>query len=362
MFRACVLLVLVVQLCVGGAPQALACTGIRLKPADGSIITARTLEFGLDLESKLIHIPRGQEYVGTTPDGTRGRVWRSKYAVVGTNAAGLPQIADGLNERGLGVGLFYFPGYAKYQEFMPVTASHSLAPWELGTYLLTTCGSVKEAVEAANETLVVPTILPQAGFVLPLHYVIHDAQGNCAVLEHVDGRLTVHHNPLGVITNSPTFDWHLTNVRNYVNLMADNAEPVTLDGAKFEAFGQGSGMHGLPGDFTPPSRFIRATALSVTSAKAASAEAGVERAFHILNQFDIPLGSVRDKSCTGESIEYTLWTSASDLTNGRFYIHTHDDRQIRMVDLKSLDPQAEKVTSVPINVKQPVVNLSGAMK
>ena len=51
---------------------AVACTGIRIKPKDGSIIFARTLEFAVDLKSNIIVVPRGKEYVGTAPGDKPG--------------------------------------------------------------------------------------------------------------------------------------------------------------------------------------------------------------------------------------------------------------------------------------------------
>ena len=92
--------------------SATACTGIRLTAADGTVVQARTMEFGVDMDSNVIVVPRGYERTGTTPDGKPGLKWSSKYACVGANGVGLPIMVDGLNEKGLAAGLFYFPGTA----------------------------------------------------------------------------------------------------------------------------------------------------------------------------------------------------------------------------------------------------------
>ena len=126
---------------------AAACTGIRIKPKDGSVIAARTLEFAADLHSNIIMIPRATESVGTAPGDKPGLRWKSKYAAVGANGFNMPAIVDGLNEQGLGIGLFYFPGYAKYQEVKAEDVEKAVAPWELGVYLLGNCANVKEAVQ-----------------------------------------------------------------------------------------------------------------------------------------------------------------------------------------------------------------------
>ena len=289
---------------------AVACTGITIRPKDGSVLFARTLEFAQDLRSTAIVVPRDMKFVGSTPDGSPGIRWTTKYGAVGMNACGLPVFADGLNEKGLHVGLFYFPGYARYQNVSEQERERSLAPQELSGFLLGTCASVEEAVKAAKNVRVGEVTFPEFGFVLPLHYIVNDASGNSVVLEYVDGELKVHPNPLGVMSNSPTFDWHMTNLSNYVNLSVTNVPPIELSGTELRGFGQGSGMLGLPGDFTPPSRFIRAVAFSKSALPVETAREGVLQAFHILNQFDIPRGAARGREHGKEVAEYTLWTSA----------------------------------------------------
>ena len=339
-------------------PAANACTGIRIKPKDGSVIFARTLEFADDLHSNIIIIPRNKEFVGAAPKNQAGLRWTTKYATVGTNAFGMEVVLDALNEKGLAVGLFYFPDYAQYQEVGPDDLAKTLAPWELGTFLLGTCSSVQEVVEAVERVRVAAVVQRDMGFVPPCHYIVNDAQGHCAVLEYVGGKLHVHDNPLGVFTNAPTFDWHLTNLRNYVNLSASNVLPITMDGVKFPGFGQGSGMLGLPGDFTPPSRFIRAVAFSQSALPVEAARDGVLQAFHILNQFDIPKGAARGVEQGRAVADYTLWTGASDLANLRYYYRTYDDSRIRVVDLKEMDLDASEIKTIRMAGSESIEDVS----
>ncbi len=121
------------------------------------------------------------------------------------------------------------------------------------------------------------------GFVPPVHYIVTDASGKSLVLEYIDRELKIHTNPLGVMTNAPTFDWHMTNLSNYVTMSAKNVEKVDLAGKEILGLGQGSGMLGLPGDFTPPSRFVQAVAFSKSALPVEKANEGVLQAFHILN-------------------------------------------------------------------------------
>ncbi len=326
-------------------PPAQACTGIELIATDGTVVHARTLEFGIDLKSNVIMVPRGYSRTGTTPDGKPGKTWTSKYATLGANALGLPILIDGLNERGLAVGLFYFPTSAQYQPYTADDASKTLAPWELGSYILENFATVDE-VRANLPSIVVPGVVLEAWkFSPPAHYVVHDATGKSIAVEYTDGKLHIYDNPLGVMTNSPAFDWQMTNLRNYVNFSLTDLPPVKVGSVTLTPFGQGTGMLGLPGDFTPPSRFVRAVAFSQSVLPSQTGYEAILSAFHILNDFDIPKGSSRaaEKDANGNIIaDYTLWTSASDLKAKRFYFRTNENSEIRMVDLtkQKLDGKA----------------------
>ncbi len=342
-----------------GPSLAVACTGITIKPQDGSIIFARTLEFAADIGSNIIIVPRGKDFTGTAPGDKPGLRWKSKFGFAGTNAFGMPITIDGLNEKGLAVGLFYFPGFAKYQEVIPRDAAKALAPWELGCFLLGTCSDVKQALAAAQGVLVGDVVQKDMGIVPPAHYIVNDASGKSVVLEYVGGQLKVHDNPFGVMSNSPTFDWHMTNLSNYVTLGPDNVEKLDLAGKEIKGLGQGSGMLGLPGDFTPPSRFVRAVAFSKTALPVANARDGVLQAFHILNQFDIPKGSARGVEHGKPVADYTEWTSAADLTNLRYYFRTYDNSRIRMVDLKAAKLDAKEIKTIPMKGEEQIEDVTG---
>jgi choloylglycine hydrolase len=330
------------------ANAAEACTGIRLTAADGTVVHARTLEFAVDLQSDVLVSPRGYSRVGLTPDGQDGLTWKAKYASVGANGVGLPILIDGVNEAGLAAGLFYFPTTAGYMAYAPTEANRTIAPWQLGSWLLDNFGSVDEVKANIGSILVAETVLKQWGFSPPVHAIVHDSSGKSIVIEYVGGKLNVYDNPLGVITNSPAFDWQMTNLRNYVNFSLDNHPPIQLGSVKLEPFGQGSGMLGMPGDFTPPSRFVRAVAFSQSVLEPKTGDDAVTTAFHVLNNFDIPRGAAREahKDEYGNVLaDYTIWTAASDLKAKRYYFRTYDDSRIRMVDLTKMNLDAKDLVT-----------------
>ncbi len=332
-------LIIAAAICSLLAPTAHACTGIRLIAEDGTVIHARTMEFAIDIHSDVMMVPRGYARTGTTPDGKEGLKWKAKYASVGANGVGLPVLFDGLNEKGLAAGTFYFPTSAGYMTYTAADAGKTIAQWEVGSWILENFASVEE-VKANIGNIVVPAVVFGGwGFAPEAHYIVHDASGKSIVIEYVGGKLNVHDNPLGVLTNSPAFDWHMTNLRNYVNFSMTNVPPVQLGSIKLLPFGQGSGMLGMPGDFTPPSRFVRAVAFSQSVLPSKTGDDAVLEAFHILNQFDIPKGAAREheKDEHGNILaDYTIWTAASDLKAKQYYFRTDENSQIRMVDLMKM--------------------------
>jgi choloylglycine hydrolase len=214
----------------------------------------------------------------------------------------------------------------------------------------------------------VPTPMPGLGSpegeVAGVHFFIQDKTGKSIVIEPVEGTLKVYDAPLGVMTNAPTYDWHMTNLNNYVNLSVKDSDPEKLGSVTLTAPGSGAGLHGLPGDFTPPSRFVRAAIFSQAATPNPNAQDAVLSAFHILNQFDIPKGSVINAAVGQPTAEITEWTSVADLTNLRWYFRTHGDQSIRMVDLKEAIAGAKgEIRSIDMESStQPIANVSAELK
>lgn len=343
------------------ATPAAACTGIMLKNADGTIVHGRTVEFGLQLDMDIVVVPRGYNFVGATPLGD-GKKWTSKYAATGGIVFGNLAIMDGLNEKGLAAGTFFFPTMAEYTETTAANRANSMSAADFNNWLLTQFSSVDEVRKAieGGEAVVAPTLLP--GWppqVQPFHWIVYDKSGKSLVIEPLKGKLVLSDNPIGVFTNSPSFDWHMTNLRNYISLSPRDVPAVTFDKETFAPFGMGAGLHGLPGDFTPPSRFVRATIFSATAIPSATAPEGIMNGFHILNNFDIPYGSAREKFAGKSYSDMTMFTAMRDPQALRFYYKTYDDQTIRMVDLKSFDLDAKEVKRLSTKSDQPIVDMSG---
>lgn len=344
------------------AQTASACTGIMLRNADGTIVHGRTVEFGIPLAIDFAIVPRGYAFTGMTPMG-EGKKWSSKYGALGAIVFGNLGIMDGINEKGLAVGAFYFPTVAEYTPTTAENQGKSMSSIDFSNWILTQFASVDEvrAAVEAGDAVVAPTLLP--GWppqVQPFHWIVYDKSGKSLVIEPIAGKLVVNDNPLGVLTNSPSFDWHMTNLRNYIALSPRDVPPVKFDGKTFASFGMGAGMLGLPGDYTPPSRFVRAAVFSATAFAAPDASAGIFSGFHILNNFDIPYGVARVNEGGATHADQTIFTAMRDPQNLRMYYKSYDDQTIRMVDLNRFDLDAKDVMKLSTGAgAQPVVDMSG---
>jgi choloylglycine hydrolase len=319
------------------------CTGIQLKQKDGSHVRGRTLEFGFDIKPSTVVVPRGYSFTTTTSNGP-GFDYKAKYGVVGAICFGVPLVMDGLNEKGLSVGTFWFPDFATYTPTTAENQTKSLSPLDFPNWLLTQFATVDEVKEGVKGINISPLTLKEWGpNPPPMHWAIFDKSGKGIVIEPTDGQLKVYDNPIGVLTNDPDFDWHLLNLRNYVNLTPKNAKPVVINGFEIAPLGEGSGLVGMPGDFTPPSRFVRATVFASTIEPADTSEGGIFKLLHLLNQFDIPLGTIRGTVNGVEYMDYTMITTAYDPTTLKYYFRTYNDQAVRFLDLSKFDLDAKEI-------------------
>lgn len=334
--------------------QILPCTGIYLKTALGTYVHARTLEFGQDIKSQILFLDKNYNFKTPAPNNSQGMSWNSKYSVLGVNAYESDFFLDGVNEEGLSGGLFYFPGFAEYQEIKEEDYVKSIPMWALLTFILTNYESTEDIKNQLKDIYISKAELPGANEISPVHLIIHDKHGKSIVIECTKGILQIFDNPLGVLTNSPNFEWHIQNLRNYINLTPYNSTPKYLSGTELKQFGQSSGMIGLPGDFTPPSRFVRAVELSQNIDTPKDELEAVYSAFHILNNFDIPQGII--KSEEGPS-DFTRWTSAVDTKNKVLYIRPYSNMQLQKISLDDIKNKGLEKVNLEIREKDDIFDL-----
>lgn len=338
-----------------------ACTGITLRARDKSMVVARTVDWsGSEMDNMYVIAPRDHTQTSLSPDGqTNGLTFTSVYGYVGIAVQRPEFIIDGTNEAGLSAGLFYFPEYGEYPQYNPSNKENSIADFELVAWMLSRFATIDQVMNAI-QNVTVTNIDPTASTV---HWRITDATGRQVILEFVDGTARFYNSEIGVITNSPGYPWQITNLNNYVNLRPGTAGPTKLGNLTLRAFGSDSGMLGLPGDFTPPSRFVRAAMISNHAPQQKTGYDAAMKAFLLLDNLTVPLGVDFN---TGETItnmpSATQWTIATDLGDKVVYYHTMYNRTIRSIDMKNIDfanvsfqygplDETKSQTIIPINVK-----------
>ncbi len=341
-----------------------ACTEVRVKAKDNSVVIGRSMEFAQEVNSNIIVQPRGDKRISKLADGSPGKSWTSKYGLVYLDAFGLDIVADGMNEKGLTVGALYFPELAEYQQIAPGQENRAISNTDLGMYILQNFATVQEVREALpNITVWGEKLEVLDNIVVPLHYSVYQEDGTGIIIEYSKDGLNVY-DSVGVMTNSPSYPWHVTNIQNFVNLTADNIKPVVINGISFAATGQGSGLKGIPGDPTPPSRFIRAAAMGYLTVKVDNAEDTVNLVAHIMNNVDIPIGIVRDFENEEVFHDYTQWVVLRDLSNRIMYFRSYNDLTIKGVDLNKFDlsEKGQRVSMPVMTEENGLVDVSANLK
>ena len=338
----CILLFAVASFAVIAARDAFACTGVTLKAQDGAVLFGRSMEWGhFDLQSRVVIVPRERPFAASTPDHKPGVTWNGTYGFAALDAPALGDglFVDGMNEQGLSVNAFYHPGFAEYQAYDPARSGVSMGPGDVVQYLLSTCATVEEARAAVANVRVTPVVAASLGMAPPSHWMITEPSGKAIVVEYLKGELVIFDAPLGVITNAPSYDWHEINLRNYLNLSPVALPSKKLADMNFAPLGGGSGMIGLPGDFTPPSRFVRAVAFTQSARTTVDGPETMYEIFRILDNFNVPLGSAEgDGASVLEGMRSsTIWTTAWDTKNLVLYYHTQHNRRVRKVDIRRID-------------------------
>ncbi len=343
------------------APFGFGCTDFVVKTADGSIINGRSLEFGVPLSAQIRVFSRGDQRSSHGPDGKTGIEWNSKYGFVAATCIQEDCVVDGVNEAGLSFGYLWLPG-TQYQTVGADDSDRALDFIDVGAWILGKFATVAEAKEALKDVLVWGHSVPLLTGIPPVHIALHDAKGKNLVVEFVRGEMKIYDNPNGVLTNYPTFDWQQINLQNYLGLNAVNVSPIQMNGSLFGQTGQGSGMVGIPGDWTPPSRFVKTTTLIRFAKVAENALEGVNLAEHLLNTVDIPMGDIREKK-NSTAGDYTQWAVVKDLANRVFYFRSYKDLALKFIDLKKLNfNQRGSSASIPIDAGKGYVDMTASLK
>ena len=307
-----------------------ACTAVDMVATDGTVIAGRTMEWAFDMQWRVVSIPKGTPMVLEAPPALKlpARTVQTRYAMVGFAPGTLPGnvLLEGQNSAGLGFSANFLPGFTRYQTVTSKDASYvsilGFPGWVLGNH-----ATVAE-VRAALPRIKVWTdpSLPTGPTPPTVHLVFVDRSGAGLVVEYVDGELRMYDNAAHVLTNAPTYDWHLTHLRNYLNLSTVGVASVPVGSVNVTEIGQGGGTLGIPGDSTPPARFVRAAFLRNHVTPPATGEQAIQAVGHVLNTVDLPVGIAQTRQGAQVVSDFTQWVAIKDLTHNRMRIADYDHR------------------------------------
>ena len=279
-------------------------------------------------------------------------VMDTHYALIGmaTVQEGYPLYAEAANEKGLCIAGLNFPGNAYYSpEADPEKAN--ISPFELPLWLLGQCATLSEARKLLTQTHLIHINFSDQLPLSPLHWHIADSSGSL-VLEATREGMQVYDNPVGVLTNNPPFDFHLTNLSQYLNLSPLEAKNRFHPGLDLVPFGRGFGSIGLPGDASPASRFVRAAFLKWNSVCEPEEMPSVGHFFHLLDGVAMTQGSVE---ASGGLWDRTIYSCCINASQGVYYYKTYDNSRITAVDLRREDLGSQELKVYPLMREQDVL-------
>lgn len=258
---------------------------------------------------------------------------KEHFAIIGMSMIkdGYPLYFEAVNERGVCIAGLDFPRNAYYSgEFS--TSKNNISPFEFIPWVLGQCATLDEARNLINHTHITAIPFSQELPLSPLHWHIAD-KNSSIVFEVTKKGANVFDNPTGIMTNNPTFDFHMQNLSHYLNLFPENSKNC-FSRAGIEPFSFGMGATGLPGDFSSTSRFVKASYLLKNSSRGDITHNSVSQFFHILSSVAMVRGSVVTEN---GAFDTTAYSCCIDMNRVIYYYTTYENNRITAVSLLGAD-------------------------
>ena len=336
------------------------CTGLVYIDGKSRPYLGNTMELSELLPWQLAYFPAGTAFTSQVA-GKEPLTWSSKYSFAGMAiSTEIPQpgvpidwhtllIVRAVNDGGLALS------HQAYGHTGETPASGDTSPMleaaQLGLWLLSNFTTVADIKTALATLKINATKAPMAGNVpFPLHLLVTDHTGDSVVIEGNNGEFIVHDNPVGVMTNGPSFDWHLTNMNNWTHLTNVDQSTRAFGTGNYTQPDSGIATSALPASNASVGRFVRAVYYTQFVDKVDDPDAAVAVVAGILNNFDRPRGaSIDSPGAAGEGVnfgagkaslawstEYTTHTMMCDIARARFYARRHAGLNWSMADLTQL--------------------------
>ncbi len=308
------------------ATAAIPCTRVVYLGPEDRVLTGRSMDWKMPMVSNLWAFPRGMARDGAA--GPRSAEWTATYGSLVVSGYDI-STADGMNEAGLVANLLW-EVEATYPEDDGVTPRVSLSVFP--QYLLDRYATVAEAVAdlrdhpvqvAGGEVPVGPS-----GRAATVHVSLSDATGDSAIIEFVDGEMTIWHDrSYQVMTNEPTFERQLA-IRDY------------WDGVNPREF--------MPGTVRASDRFVRASFYINAVVQSDDPRVAAASVFSVIRQTSVPWGiSIDDQP----NLSTTRWRVVADQQDRRYYVESVISPSVFWVDLDNLDlSEGAEVTMLDLGV------------
>ncbi len=291
-------------------PAAFACTRVVWSSPDNQVFVGRTQDWTEKANSAFRVYPRGMERTGAVAQNPHK--WTSKYGSLVVTGYDLAS-HEGVNEKGLSAAILYLAGETDYGKRDPKVAGIGVTQWV--QYFLDKYATVAEAVEAQKSfAFQIDSLILPNGFPTLVHLSLVDKSGDSAVIEFVGGKAKVYHDKrFTVMTNEPTYDKQIENLKQYRSFGGDKP---------------------LPGERTPSDRFVRAAFYANGLPKPANPGEGAAYMFSVIRNVSVPFG-------TGDpdkpNVSSTIFRTVIDLTGSRYYFESTYAPNVVWVDYSKLD-------------------------
>ncbi|NFR87583.1 MULTISPECIES: choloylglycine hydrolase family protein [unclassified Clostridium] len=299
------------------------CTAITLQSEQLENFFGRTMDFSYGIDPELFIIPKNYEWTNFLSNKTICNKY--SFMGIGQKKDGMLAFFDGVNEKGFAAATLYFAGYAKYDDEENSMKKESISSLDFLHYILGKCESVKDLKEVLLNISIKGLPDPVTKTVAPLHWIATDKSGECVVIEQTEDGLNIFKNEIGVMSNSPNFKWHMTNLTNYINVSQTQIDNTKWGNIQLKPFGQASGTIQLPGGYTSPERFVKTAYQKTHINMPKNSLDAINACFHIMESVTIPKGIVVTNRDTDD---YTKYTAFVNTNTCEYFFKTYDNTQI----------------------------------
>jgi len=313
------------------------CTAITYKTAHHYF--GRNLDLERSYDERVVVTPRNFKL-----GFRRIEAMDNHFAMIGmaTVRDGYPLYYEATNEKGLSMAALNFPKNADYKPY--TEGRENVSPFEFISYILGKCADISEAKELLCRVNVLNESFSDELPLSPLHWLVSDRERS-VVIESVAEGLKIYEDPIGVLTNNPTFDFHMMNLNNYMSLHEGAAENRLCE-LEMDNYSLGMGALGLPGDFSSASRFVKAAFVKLKSSSGEGERESVNQFFHVLSSVAMPKGCVLAES--GE-YEYTRYSCCCNTDKGRYYYTTYENSAVTCIDMFASDLESSELYAYELN-------------